>query len=130
MGTLLDLYNQGETTFREQAAHDLDDGEVWFNMDEFASFHDINGVKVLSLFVADKRNQTTAAVAKLVIRMGGQYSPEGVFRSGGVLYVRAQEIEGVAADQPLRLDGRLYTVLEARLLQDQVWRIALEANES
>ena len=67
---------------------------------------------------------------KLDIKLGSNENPEGVYKSRGVLFVRAQEIEGVNANQSLRLDGRLYTVAEARLLQDQVWRIVLEANES
>ena len=120
---ILDIYGRGET-FLEQVAHDLDDGAAWFNPDEFGRFHDINGSKILSVFAGDNRTQ------KLDIRLNSNENPEGVYKSRGVLFVRAQEIEGVNANQPLRLDGRLYTVAEARLLQDQVWRIVLEANES
>lgn len=120
---ILDIYAR-EETFQEQVAHDLDDGAVWFNPDEFGRFHDINGSRVLSVFAGDTRTQ------KLDIRLGSSENPEGIYKSRGVLFVRAQEIEGVNANQPMRLDGRLYTVVEARLLQDQVWRIALEANES
>ncbi|MBQ9528266.1 MAG: hypothetical protein IJR68_11695 [Fretibacterium sp.] len=120
---ILDIYGR-EETFLEQVAHDLDDGAAWFNPDEFGRFHDINGSKILSVFAGDNRTQ------KLDIRLNSNENPEGVYKSRGVLFVRAQEIEGVNANQPLRLDGRLYTVAEARLLQDQVWRIVLEANES
>ena len=120
---ILDIYGR-EETFLEQVAHDLDNGAVWFNPEEFGRFHDINGQKVLSVFAGDSRTQ------KMDIRVGSNENPEGVYKSRGVLFVRAQEIEGVNANQPLRLDGRLYTVAEARLLQDQVWRIVLEANES
>ena len=120
---ILDIYGRGET-FLEQVAHDLDDGAVWFNPEEFGRFHDVNGSKVLSVFAGDSRTQ------KLDIRLGSNENPEGIYKSRGVLFIRAQEIEGVNANQSLRLYGRLYTVVEARLLQDQVWRIVLEANES
>lgn len=119
----LEIYKDGNN-FHDNLAQDLDDGVVWFNPDEFGRFHDIDGVKILAVFAADRRSQT------LDIRFDASQNPEGVFKSRGVLFVRAQEIEGVQAGQSLRLDGRLYTVAEARLLQSQVWRIVLEANES
>ena len=120
---ILDIYGR-EETFLEQVAHDLDNGAVWFNPEEFGRFHDIDGSRILSVFAGDSRTQ------KLDIRLGSSENPEGVYKSRGVLFIRAQEIEDVNANQPMRLDGRLYTVVEARLLQDQVWRIVLEANES
>jgi hypothetical protein len=123
MKEILDLY-AGETTFRDQVALDFEDGAAWFNVDEFGKFHDIEGKKVLSVFVGDQRGQT------IEIRANSNENPEGIVKSRGILFVRADEIEGVRADQSLRLDGRLYTVAEARVLQDRVWRIALEANES
>ncbi|MBQ3455220.1 MAG: hypothetical protein IJG36_02175, partial [Synergistaceae bacterium] len=55
-------------------------------------------------------------------------TPEGISKSRGILFCRAQEISGVNAEQPLRVDGKLYTVSEAILIQDQIWRIVLEAN--
>ena len=123
MKELLDLYAE-ETTFRDQAALDFQDGAVWFNMNEFGKFHDIEGKKVLSVFVGDRRSQV------IEIRTNSNENPEGIVKSRGILFVRADEIEGVRADQALRLDGRLYTVSEAQIVQDRVWRIVLEANES
>jgi hypothetical protein len=123
MKEILDLYAQ-ETTFRDQVTLDFEDGAAWFNIDEFGRFHDIEGQKVLSIFVGDRRSQT------IEIRTATKENPEGIVKSRGILFVRADEIEGVRADQSLRLDGRLYTVTEARILQDRVWRIVLEGNES
>ena len=123
MKELLDLYAE-ETTFRDQAALDFQDGAAWFNMDEFGKFHNIGGKKVLSIFVGDKRSQT------IEIRTNSNENPEGIVKSRGILFVRANEIKDIKAKQALRLDGRLYTVAEARILQDRVWRIVLEANES
>ena len=115
-----DLYSRDDT-FLDFVAHDLDDDEVWFNNSEFARFHNVNGVKILSIFTSDKRTQA------INIHVDGT-TPEGISKSRGILFCRAQEISGVNADQPLRLDGKMYTVSEARLIQDQVWRIVLEAN--
>jgi hypothetical protein len=124
MKEMLDLYAQ-KTTFRDQAAMDFNDGAVWFNIEEFGRFHDIEGKKILSVFVGDRRGQTIA------IRGSSKETPEGIVKSRGILFVRADEIEGsVKAAQSLRLDGRLYTVADARILQDRVWRIELEANET
>ncbi len=116
-----DLYARDET-FIDYLAHDLDDCAVWFNNSEFARFHDINGNKILSVFTTDTRSQS------LNVNIGGDKLSEFVSKSRGVLFCRAQEVSEVSAEQTLRLDGRLYTVAEARLLQDQVWRIVLEAN--
>ena len=123
MNDFLDLYETGGT-FKDEVAFDFDDGAVWFNMDEFGRFHDIEGKSVLSVFVGDKRSQT------LNIRIGSKENPEGIVKARGILFVRADEIDGLKAEQVLRLDGRLYTVAEARILQDRVWRIVLEANET
>ena len=115
-----DIYAR-DTKFLDDLASDLEDNAVWFNNSEFARYHNINGVKILSVFTGDSRTQ------KINIRIDSE-NPEGVSKSRGILFCRAQEISGVNAEQPLRLDGKMYTVSEARLIQDQVWRIVLEAN--
>jgi hypothetical protein len=76
------------------------------------------------VFVGDQRGKSIA------IKLNTNENTEGVVKARGILFVRADEIEGVRADQSLRLDGRLYTVAEARILQGKVWRIVLEAYES
>jgi hypothetical protein len=121
MKEMLELYAQ--ETFRDQVRHDFDDGAAWFNIEEFGKLHDINGKQILSILVGDRRGQTISSIQ-------GKENPEGVIKSRGILFVRAYEIEGIKADQALRVDGRLYLVNEARILQDRVWRIVLEANES
>ncbi|MDR2523680.1 MAG: hypothetical protein LBC93_08295 [Synergistaceae bacterium] len=121
MTEFLELY-AGGTTFRDHVTLDLEDGAVWFNPEEFGEYHEINKKRVLSVFAGDQRGQTIAVRTR--------ENPEGIVKSRGILFVRSNEIEGVKAGQSLRLDGRLYTVAEARILQDRVWRIVLEANES
>ncbi len=115
-----DIYAQ-DSTFLDELASDLEDGAVWFNNSEFARFHDIDGVKLLSVFTANKHTR------RITISNDNE-NPEGVKQSGGVLFCRAQEVGHVNAEQPLRIDGKLYTVLEARLIQGQIWRIEVEAN--
>lgn len=115
-----DIYAQ-DKTFLDEVATDLEDNAVWFNNSEFARYHDINGVKILSVFTSDRRTQS------INIHVDGT-TPEGVSKSRGILFCRAQEIYPPCAEQSLRLDGKIYTVSEARLIQDQVWRIVLEAN--
>ena len=125
MKAIHDLYARDET-FLDFLAHDLDDGAAWFNNSEFARFHDLDGKKILSIFTSDTHGKTL----NISIDSGEDNTPQLVHRSGGVLFCRAQNISGnwhVGAT--LRLDGRQYTVSEARLLQDQVWRVVLEANE-
>ena len=121
MKELLDIYGES-ADFKTQVALDFEDSAVWFNIEEFGKLHDIEGRKVLSIFVGDRRSQT------IQIRTNANENPEGVVKSRGILFVRAHEIECVRAGQALRLDGRLYTVAESRILQDRVWRIVLEAN--
>ena len=124
MKAIHDLYARDET-FLDFLAHDLDDDAAWFNNSEFARFHDLDGRKILSIFTSDTRGKTL----NISINADTNQDPQLVHRSGGVLFCRAQNISGnwnVGAS--LRLDGRQYTVSEARLIQDQVWRIVLEAN--
>ncbi len=121
--TLHKIYEADET-FLDFLAHDLDEGAVWFNNSEFARYHDINGKKILSVFTSDMRSKSVN------IKLNTEQNPEGVAKAGGVLFVRRRDIKGVArADSTLRLDGELYTISEARLIQDQIWRITLEANK-
>ena len=110
--------------FHAVFANDLDDFNAWFNAAEFAAYHDIDGVKVLCLLVRDRRGDALNLV------LGDGHRFEGVIKSRAVLFIRAQEIEGVKAGQSMSIDGRLYLVTDCRLLQNQVWRIELEANDS
>lgn len=112
-----------DKTFIDFFAHDLEDGAVWFNNSEFARWHEVNGKKILSVFTNDVRSK------KINIRLDGQ-NPEGVADTVGVLFFRARDIRGVIkAESQLKLDGELYTVSEARLIQDQIWRVVLEGKK-
>ena len=117
-----DIYSRDET-FLDFFAHDLDDNASWFNNSEFARFHDIDGKKILSIFTSDRRSQPVS------VNINGENVSDLVRRSSGVLFCRVQDISGKwQSGTSLKLDGRLYTVSEASLIQDQVWRLILEAN--
>lgn len=116
-----DLYSRDDT-FLDFVAHDIDDDEVWFNNSEFARFHNVNGKKVLSIFTVDTRSK------KLDITIDG-HSHEGVSKGSGVFYARAKDFKKeIAIGAKIKLNGKNYTVSEARLIQDQIWRLELEAN--
>lgn len=115
-----DLYARHET-FLDYLAHDLDDDAVWFNNSEFARYHDVNGKKILSIFTTDTKNK------KLNITIDGN-TPEGITKGSGILFVRAKDFKGDVKLGKIKIDGKSYVVAEAHLIQDQVWRITLEAN--
>lgn len=115
-----DLYAR-DKTFLDYLAHDLDDDAVWFNNSEFARYHDVNGKKILSIFTTDTKNK------KLDITIDGR-TPEGISKGSGILFVRAKDFKGDVNLGRIKIDGKSYIVAEAHLIQDQVWRITLGAN--
>ena len=125
MKSIHDIYSRDET-FIDSFAHDLDDCAVWFDEAEFARFHMIGdkGRKVLSIFVKNVASQN------IPYRSGRDDNPEGVVKAIGTLYCRVKDIKGnFSANSPLKIDGKFYKVMEASIIQDQVWRVTLEANK-
>ncbi len=116
-----DIYARDET-FLDFVAHDLEDGAVWFNNSEFARFHDVNGKQVMSVLTTDVRH------AKVALRLGSNERPEGITKGAGVLYCRVKDIKNVKTGAKIKVDGRLYLVDDVNLIQEQIWRIVLEAN--
>ena len=121
MKAIHDVYSR-DKTFLDFLAQDLDDNAAWFNSSEFARFHDINGTRILSVLTSDTQSR------KIDIRVGYDENPEGISKSRGILFCRAQEIGMPESGALMKVDGKRYTVSEARLIQDQVWRIVLEGN--
>ena len=119
---IAEIYSK-DRTFLDFLARDLEDGAVWFNNSEFARWHEVKGKKILAIFTSDVRSK------KINTRLNEQNS-EGVTDTAGVLFFRARDIRGVInAGSQLKFDGELYTVAEARLIQDQIWRVVLEGKE-
>jgi hypothetical protein len=111
-------------TFREQVRLDAESGAAWFNENEFADWHDVNGKRLLCVLCADRRMTD-------IPRRKESERPEGVHLNRGVLFLRAGDVVGVPRrGQKLTVDGRLYTVDEARPIGGSVLRIELEGNDS
>lgn len=110
-------------TLKQQIQEDVKDGAAWWNEDEFADWHDVNGKRIMCVFIGDSRMKEAGA-RKMEER------PEGLHVNRGVLFLRAADAVGVPRrGQKIRVDGRLYAVDEARLIGGSVMRIGLEANE-
>lgn len=123
LAALLDLYAD-DASFQDYAQQDLDDDAVWFNFKEFARYRDVDGERLLCVFCG-ARSQV------IEIRQNASERFEGVYARRGILFIRADELDGeYAPGAPLQLNGKLYTVQGSRLLQDVLWRIELEANDS
>ena len=70
MKELLELYRES-ADFKAQAAHDFEDGAAWFNVEEFGKLHNIEGRRVLSVFILP----TKGGVEKTV-KVFSQYLPQ------------------------------------------------------
>ena len=112
------LYER-KRSFQDYFAKDLTDEKVWYNSGEFARYHNIDGYKLLCVIA--KNTTTNSMVDKTT---PNKYAL-GVNDAEGVLFCRAQDISRVKADQVITIDGKEYLVKNARLLQEQVWRIEL-----
>ena len=106
-------------TFLDHFANDLNDNKTWFNNSEFARYHVINGVSLLSVFATNTVSQT------LKYSADNDGVPFGINNAEGILYCRAQEVRGVKVGEIITLDGKTYQINKANLLQDQVWAIVL-----
>lgn len=103
---------------KDQIAADL---EIFFNLDEFAEMHNING------------RQLPAIVESAATRVRSNRKSEnydGIYGGEVVVYVRAADFPAVPSyGQTFRLDGKLYYVAECTN-EGGVLEIVLGANES
>ena len=74
---------------------------VFLNLDEFADWHDIDGVKLRCIVDKDMTETYSNASADPI---------EGVFHNTVTLYVRSMDIERPVEGELLRLDGSLHLV--------------------
>ena len=88
---------------------------------EFADYNDIDGHKVLSVIIN--------AAGGVEIPDAEEEGSQGVMRSQVILYCKHDDISGLARDQSVRLNGKLFTVKEFHEINNYVWRILLEINE-
>ena len=98
------------------------DVDVAFFGFEFADYNEIDGHKVLSILIND--------VKGVEIPDAEEEGTQALMRSQVILYCRYRDISGLARDQSIRINGKLYTVKEFHEISNYVWRILLERNEN
>lgn len=97
------------------------DMTVFFNDNEFAEVHDIDGLSVLAIVDSDILKTRTSRKAE-------EY--DGVYAAEVAVYVKAIDLPvRPVYGQAIRLDGKLYTVVECSE-EMGVLEIVLGANES
>lgn len=104
--------------FKDYLARDLD---VFFNLEEFAEMHEIDGREVPAIIDSD--------ITK--IRSNNRYERyDGIYKAEITVYVKAQDfVNRPVFGQSLRLDGKLYLVMECNEISG-ILEIVLGANES
>ena len=107
--------------FKDYVEQDVGSDALWLDTNAFAKIHDIDGHKVLGVFTSDTQSGT--------LTLREEDNIDGINKSRGVFYCSVNEVAGVHTNQPIKLDGKLYTVSDASVVQEYMWRIVLEANE-
>lgn len=109
---------------KEDAKRDLKKGRVWFDDDEMAAYHDINGSKILC--VLDRCETALAAVSSsraATTRVGS----EGLQLDLFILFIRADEYRGEPrVGQEICVDGRKYYIQPGCIEYDGVWEIVMK----
>jgi len=94
---------------------------VFFNIDEFAELHDIDGKQIMAIIDEDILKQRS---------QDKRENFDGVYRGEIVLFVKAADFsKRPVKGQRLRIDGRLMMV-DSCGESDGILEITLEANES
>lgn len=87
-------------TLKEQIAADLEDGAVWFNEDDFAAWHEINGARVLCIMGCMENG------AEKIGRLTG-----GVDIDSSSLFIRAREFtRRPKTGESIDIDGTRYRI--------------------
>lgn len=115
------LYSTPHTSHSDIHSDTLDP-DILIDLEAFGRLHDIDGHKVPGVLV---RGQVSVLDA-----LRARESGEGISQMVKVLYVRRDDIDGVTPEQPVRLDGKIYTVRRADEVQGVLWRIELGGYES
>lgn len=106
-------------TLKDIIRDDIED--VFFDLDEFAEMHSVNGKQMAILIDA---NELTERVKKE--RVGQHF--DGAYRAGTLIYVKAEEYGSrPKVGSVVTLDGKNYRVTDAAE-EGGVYSITLEAN--
>jgi hypothetical protein len=87
-------------TLKSQMAADLEDGAVWFSVDDFAERHNVNGADVLcELGAASGRPEKVG-------RMSG-----GAYTSSSYVFIRARDFgRPPKPNEPIIIDGEKFRI--------------------
>lgn len=112
VGKLSKIYREGYD-FSLGFHEDVSGRELFFNLEEFASIHEVDGVKVEGVLTGQSRVE------------GIREEFEGISHDRLVLYARREALREPMVDMITRIDGKRYQVTGARLIQGEVWRVEL-----
>lgn len=108
-------------TFKDFVKEDL---SVFFNAEEFANLHEIDGENVLAIIVD---NDSTDNIAGFTREQA--YATQEVFKVLKTIYVKSAEFYVPKVDSEITIDGEKYFV-EATGDENGVIRIVVSAYES
>lgn len=106
-------------TFRDTSQDECASFFAWFNDEELARYHEIDGRQMICILIRDKRKR---------VPYGGVQG-EGYDISGRVLYVRQKDVPKANAGVSIRVDGKLYVIEDVYDMQGLVWRLELSGND-
>lgn len=109
------LYNQ-PLNFISQVLLDVEDLDLWFNVNEFAKIYDINGHKVKCVFM-----NATHKFRNSKLNAG-----DLIMTADATLYLKGSDVSDLRAEQTLRINGKLYTIIDVANLQNAIWRVSLK----
>ncbi|QPA33428.1 hypothetical protein [Thermaerobacillus caldiproteolyticus] len=90
------------TNFRDQLAADLD---AFFNTDEFAEYHDIDGQQVLAIIGSDEFNERPRHPEYLF------RNTDGIYQSSITIFVKSTDYDKPVVGQQIYVDGEDYYVV-------------------
>lgn len=108
-------------TFKDFADEDLD---VFFNLDEMASMHELDGETLPLIVVATEADDKLSGISRDQI-----YASQEVFKSYKTIYVKHTDYLIPKIDSVITLDGEEYYVEETSD-ESGVIKIIVTANES
>ncbi|ARK25999.1 hypothetical protein SporoP37_15845 [Sporosarcina sp. P37] len=108
-------------TFKDFAFEDLD---VFFNLEELADMHELDGEMMPTVVVATKADEKLGGVSR-----DQMYSSQEVFKEYKTIYVRSSDYYIPKVDSRITLDGTDYYVEETSD-ESGVLKIIVSANES
>lgn len=108
-------------TFKDFIDEDLD---VFFDLDEFADEHELEGETLTLVVVDNKLDDSATGIARDHL-----YASQEVYKHYKTVYVKASDFFVPKVDSGLTLDGEEYYVEEAAD-EKGIIRILLSANES